>query len=828
MRAVWQHIFALACCYWCCCWRGGRADDEVSKPTVVLRMEEEFEPLSLPATTSLEDLDDEAYNNTSTRSLHGLKKRALPLVAYPLIPMIAPPPLLPPPPQRVIKEYFCPDGMALIGKDCVGRHILSPTRFCPPFSRLMGEECVAKARPTVECPVGFALRRGLCITVDVFPADLTCPDPDETLDPANGGCCERLIPEPPTCPPGFLFTEAGDCQQALPSLLECPPAYRLPHPTVRQCVRTIRVDAAILCPEGSVLTPETGKCTILRQDSPRCPPRFMFDGGRCVRAVRPVPAPCPTGFARVGTMCEQTETTPAEPFCLPDFALLTTADPVAGGPMAPPVCMRETPVPPKCPPAFQFARDAAPGTLCEKIVPEVPVCPTGTVPRHVGPTITCERIVEHDLTQCCPPGFELLGDHCQRVETVPARLSCSNECYLVRRTPLAYTCPDGTRFTDHPLAPKCVREVAPATCTDPPESCNPAAGPGGILRAEDVRNRQECAAQPVCSAPRLEAVVAQPYCPEGGTVENSSCVMKEPIIPEKICDIGELDPQTDQCVRTVTAPPRSECPPGTLRDGMRCISKEPVPPNFECPEGTDLGAQGCCVVRAPPVAVPNIVETIPPAWRCPIGGGRLSAESRTCLDLVQVSVEMICPPGTEPAPDGGCFELAEMIIPPPVEKCVRASYVCPDGQPAARGAPGLCLTNEVADVALVCPPDAALVGETCFRTTPAITRPPRLVTSVPVPVCPPGSIPRGTRCMMRREAEPLISCPEGHTLTGGICLQTLPVQSVCPPGTVPAEGGCGQDVFVPPRARVVQGCVHNVAPTCTGCPRAIASSCHRM
>jgi hypothetical protein len=99
------------------------------------------------------------------------------------------------------------------------------------------------------------------------------------------------------------------------------------------------------------------------------------------------------------------------------------------------------------------------------------------------------------------------------------------------------------------------------------------------------------------------------------------------------------------------------------------------------------------------------------------------------------------------------------------------------------------------------------------------------VTSVAVPICPPGTQARGTTCMVALDAEIIKSCAPGFELRGNQCVKPLAQRAVCPAGMKETEEGCTRDLFASPSVRVVKGCVNDVTPVCDGCPRDVATTC---
>lgn len=823
-------------------------------------------PTTTPSTTaSIQSDDDDGFivddegndeDGATERDLHHMKglkgMNAMKLVKHKSIhskhvmikrPLIVQEPAVPQVTQRIeireiIKEQSCPSGMDLVGDQCVGNEVCPPNYVCPPSTVMTNGECLAFSRPRIDCPDRFDLRDGRCVSSEVLPAQFTCRNPEETLDSTGMGCVSE-IPQPPICPPGFRMTN-GECIQVLPSSLQCPPGYTISVGS-RQCVKTVTFPASIVCPDGSTLNPDTQKCVVIKQAPPRCPREFVFDNvsQSCVKRVPQVHGDCPVGFHSIANSCEKIDRYPAEHFCPPDYTMENGS------------CVKLIPVPSRCPDGYQQSSN---NNMCETIVREIPICPEGTISIGSGAGLKCQSTNEHDIIQCCPSGFEIEQGRCRRIEQLVPVLSCEDECYKVRATKVAYMCPDDAQFVDHLATPKCIRRIPSQQCSSvdvdisstASRCLTPKKNEAGELRALHGAMDVDCLPHPPAASPCIEtlkekAIIAQPYCPEGGEVNQDHCIVRDPIIPERICKVGTMDLVSGQCIRETFVPIKSECPSGTIRKGLQCLSFSNHVPQMVCPNGSETGPNGCCVAYIDAIFPPPRVIRTPPALRCSVG--QLSANNE-CVEVERVPLEMVCPEGTmnmgamemvvekrigKDAPVLGvlhCIVTAELIVPPAVEKYVRPSYICPDGS-RARGYD--CHSTETVEPESICALDTILDGQgNCIRSIQLIVPPPRIVSSIAMPVCPPGTEMRGTRCIAIHEAEPLVSCPTDYEYDGHRCSHSRPPRPVCPIGMTPGPEGCIRQTFAAPMIRIIQGCSHEVIPTCTGCPRDVASTCHHI
>lgn len=676
----------------------------------------------------------------------------------------------------VVKETSCPEGTSLEGGMCVGLDLCPPAYSCARgfVEDLEQGDCVTESQPVVECYEGYSLVGGVCTRGSITQAAYTCDQPDYHLDSASK-VCTKEISVPPVCPSGYKMQD-GQCVQSFPSTMTCREGYTL-SPLTKDCVATKVEAAAMSCPEGATQTGED-KCVVIRQEPPRCPPRFTLDTATntCAQAVPRIPGTCPPGFQRNGSSCERISRSPASPTC-PSHEYELRGE----------LCHRDIPQESRCPAGSVKVGDET----CERVVQSKPVCSEGKLKGDA-----CVVEVDQPAIECCAPGFTLSPTGgCERVETFPPKLSCDGECYRTTSFPVAFACPNDAEFHNHPTAPKCVRKVG--------EDCAPQQCPSGAT---------DCPKTACRDIINTHIVPAEPYCPNGGMLEDGRCVAREPVVPERSCSVGTLDEATGLCTRTQTAPLKFECPAGSKRVGKRCVTEEMRPAQFVCPEGAEENAAGVCVVRTSAIPVPPKVHQLTVTYTCPDG---TLLSGKECLTATTTELPQVCPAGAIEGANGSCTLTAPVIVPPPTERPVRPSYYCSNGTLSGRQ----CSYTERHPPEYTCCNDATLDrydSRTCVRTTAPISVPPRVVTTPSRPYCEsPTAEQRGCVCLEHEEMAPMISCAAGYELVGDKCKRRAPQHAACPEGTKLEGDACVRRVEVAPIVRIINGCeIQHEQPVC--------------
>lgn len=667
----------------------------------------------------------------------------------------------------VVKETSCPEGTSLEGGMCVGLDLCPPAYSCARgfIEDLESGDCVAEAQPVVECYEGYSLVGGVCTRGSITQAAYTCDQPDYQLDAASK-VCTKEIPQPAVCPSGYQLGD-GQCTQTFPSTMACREGFTL-SPITKDCVATRTETAAMSCPEGATPVGED-KCVVIRQEPPRCPPRFTLDTttNTCSQSVPKVGGSCPSGFSRNGNGCEKITRAPASPTCPSNEYELRGE-----------VCHKEIPQESRCPSGSVKVGDE----MCEKVVPSKPICQEGKLKGD-----TCAVEVDQPAIECCAPGFTLSqSGGCERVETFPPKLSCDGECYRTTTFPVAYACPNDAEFHAHPTAPKCVRKVADVQCSPQQQQCPSGASDCPATACRDIVN--------------THIVPAEPYCPNGGMLEDGRCVAREPLVPERTCAVGTLDEATGLCTRSQTAPLKFECPGGTRRSGKRCIAEEMRPAQFVCPEGAEESASGVCVIRSSSIPVAPKVHQVAITYTCPEGS---LLSGKECLTATTTQLPQVCPAGAIETANGGCALTAPVVVPPPTERPVRPSYYCANGSLSGRQ----CSYTERVAPEYTCCADASLtVDNRCLRATAPVPVPPRVVTTPSRPYCEsPTAEQRGCVCLEHEEIAPMVSCAAGFELVGDKCKRRAPQHAACPEGTNLEGDACVRRVEVAPIVRIING-----------------------
>jgi hypothetical protein len=198
-------------------------------------------------------------------------------------------------------EYECPKGYetAATGKkaDCIKTKIYKPK--CPKgFKQSDKGVCTKKIseKAAKVCPKGTEESKGKCYTVDVVPADVSCP---KDYDLSKEGCVkpgyakageDKIYKSKFDCPKGFKL-EDDSCvayEKSKPTVV-CEKGYELDG---KKCIAYHTVAPQAMCPKGFVGGKGKGECTRVSYDKVRfeCPKGSEDKGKKCYIEQEVVPS----------------------------------------------------------------------------------------------------------------------------------------------------------------------------------------------------------------------------------------------------------------------------------------------------------------------------------------------------------------------------------------------------------------------------------------------------------------------------------------------------------------------------------------------------------
>lgn len=749
------------------------------------------------------------------RELHHHKQQEAPMYTPPVqVPLPGPPVMAPmmmmaAPPVDMRQEIACPAGYDLKGSNCVANELIGGDLTCPPGTQMFDGRCAVFSRGRRDCPDGYRVSGGRCIASEIVPAEFTCTEGE--LDETGTGC--RIFHDVGAqCPAGFRLEADGMmCVQQFPAQIACPPGHQMNR---NGCVRELGMEASPMCPLGTELDQDGTRCFTLHPGKAKCPKGFKMSHktGKCVKKARKALAACPEGFSEYSghkAICERMLSIPPQLTCPPGAVL----DPATGH------CHTENMAATRCPDGFVPSRSQ--GQMCEKIVQEVGVCPPGSTTLGHGSEVRCQSAIEHDIIECCPPGFERLAGRCQRHEVFAAVSKCQGDCARVRVLAPILRCPEGFELDGR----RCHRITAMA-CPELLPACAPYARGGSLRRLSSEQLPSGCEsnikAVEICHS--SEAIPAELVCP-AGDFDGTNCIVADTQSAERerICRYGVMDPLTGQCIKITQVPTKTECPLGTTRIGRRCVEYEEHLPEFVCPEGAVSDRSGSCILRAPALnAGMNVIKSAPIPV-CAAG----TLQGALCYDVERVPRQFVCPEGSIPAnryagdsaialgsPEEAnryCVLVSDVAVSAPAKKYVKPQFYCPDGT-LAKG--GHCKSSERAEAIISCPPGSDLEGQLCSRRVAAATGGSRVTSAAATPICPPGTTVQGTKCVASRELAVDVKCPPGYMPQPGVmsmdkeCVKFTDMIMSCPVGTIQTADGCLRERTTAPviKAATVTGC----------------------
>ncbi|BBM67912.1 hypothetical protein VA249_45580 (plasmid) [Vibrio alfacsensis] len=154
--------------------------------------------------------------------------------------------------------------------------------------------------PDTTCRDNWQPNGGLCELVSVEKP--TCPDGFE-LNPDTGMCEKKTITSP-MCQDGYGFNfETNKCEKTLTSNPICNTGFNF-NIVTNQCEKTI--DTAPICPNGFGYDPVANKCKKVIESSPECQTGYEYFEGECSKYISTGPT-CPDGYAysTITDRCEQ-------------------------------------------------------------------------------------------------------------------------------------------------------------------------------------------------------------------------------------------------------------------------------------------------------------------------------------------------------------------------------------------------------------------------------------------------------------------------------------------------------------------------------------------
>lgn len=224
----------------------------------------------------------------------------------------------------------------------------------------------------------------------------------------------------------------------------------------------------------------------------------------------------------------------------------------------------------------------------------------------------CEVDVVSQPIISCPKHFELLGNICQRTETLPPDISCekgygyvNGRCIATEKIPALQTCADGSLEGGKHCITK---ELIPPQrkCDDgfnfsdggchKTHTKDVALECGKGFKLEDhqcVGISKEKATVAVCPH-KTEAIPAELFCKKGTLDPSGSCIVSATEPPDAICPAG-YKVFNGHCGRKIPVPAQMICPNGGIEKHGGCEEVLVSAPEMSCPKGYVLGMEGQCV-----------------------------------------------------------------------------------------------------------------------------------------------------------------------------------------------------------------------------------------
>ncbi|KAH7650315.1 hypothetical protein FG379_003387 [Cryptosporidium bovis] len=737
--------------------------------------------------------------------------------------------------SKVKVELACPTGYRLDESDNNCHKIERKTKICPPGFLDNGDECFRTSNPVSICPKGYSKENkfGDCVELRITDPEAKCPEGSFR----NGSSCiiKKPLPLEYKCLKGNRVGDSCVSEVFLPAVYECPHGYSLSE--IKQCQKIVEYD----CSEVNVIQVPCGKYGFMNTDVLNYP-NGGGTYGTCSEVVRnpktcsrteavPAKVTCPIGTVNIGKECLRKEHTkmtrvcsdhskdPENCFQIVEVQKVDTC-PGNSSKTEDGKCVLLVRLPPKleCPEGYlmedgncvQRARKHCPpeGCTINNIIESSPECPNG----YEIENEVC--IFKHTIepTRICDEGQNYLNPdkghlcHEKTLKTCPG-----NNCERIHRQPLEYKCDPGERLSfgtkqcentvTGPKILKCEKPfklVGDQCIHDIPKEC----ATGNCSITISILPKYKCESGTLISNDKCEVIKRRPAnlsCPNDYSLNNDMCVKY--VFKECL---------NNQCEKKVSYFPTIDCPDQyeQLPNGT-CEKKINHLPHLACPQGCDLFNSYCLREIEPvcPVEGCYAKETFIPNVKCPHGFEKnyrnfAFGSDAVCYKKLFKEGETSCPSGSIYS-NGSCQMYSEKQCLD--ENCGKAmtltpERICPNGMELLPN--GLCKALETLPMEMYCPEEFQLKGDRCVQyKEKSCKRKNCIVRKVAEPLlsCQKGSRLEETVCVRDKFIPTTNSCPENHKMINGRCLHLF--KKECPNGT------CERNVYVEPTLHCPKGFV---------------------